>query len=58
MRAGRVRMNLIPEASAETLIPWCELNIEVGSLVITDGWPSDNGLWRSSAMGISESCSP
>jgi len=44
MRAGRVRMNVIPDASAETLMPWCELNIKPGSLVITDGWAAYNGL--------------
>jgi len=44
MRAGRVRMNVIPDASAETLMPWCERNIKPGSLVITDGWPAYNGL--------------
>jgi transposase-like protein len=44
MRAGRVRMNVVPDASAQTLIPWCALNIKVGSLVITDGWPAYNGL--------------
>ena len=44
MRAGRVRMNVIPDASAETLMPWCELNIKPGSLVITDGWSAYNGL--------------
>ena len=44
MRAGRVRMNVIPDASAETLVPWCELNIEAGALVITDGWPAYNDL--------------
>jgi transposase-like protein len=44
MRAGRVRMNVIPDASAETLMPWCELNIKPGSLVITDGWTAYNGL--------------
>lgn len=43
-RAGRVRMNGLPDASAETLMPWCELNIQPGSLVITDGWPAYNGL--------------
>jgi len=44
MHAGRVRMNVIPDASAETLIPWYELNIQQGSLVITDGWTAYNGL--------------
>jgi hypothetical protein len=27
-------------------MPWCELNIEWGSLVITDGWPAYNGLTK------------
>lgn len=44
MRAGRVRMSCIPDASAETLMPWCELNIRPGSRVTTDGWPAYNGL--------------
>jgi transposase-like protein len=44
MRAGRVRMNVIPNASAETLLPWCKLNIKGGSLVISDGWPGYNDL--------------
>jgi transposase-like protein len=44
MRAGRVRMNVIPDASAATLMPWCGMNIKPGSLVITDGWPAYNGL--------------
>jgi transposase-like protein len=44
MRAGRVRMNVVPDASAQTLLPWCARNLKVGSLVITDGWPAYNGL--------------
>ena len=44
MRAGRVRMSIIPDASAETLVPWCQLNIEPGARVITDGWPGYNDL--------------
>jgi len=47
MRAGRVRMNVVPDASAQTLLPWCARNLKVGSLVITDGWPVYNGLQRS-----------
>ena len=46
IRAGRVRMNLIPDASAETLMPWCERNIQKGSLVITDGWTAYNNLTK------------
>jgi len=44
MRAGRVRMSIIPDASAETLVPWCKLNIEPGARVITDGGPGYNEL--------------
>jgi len=44
MRAGRVRMNVVPDASAQTLLPWCARNLKVGSLVITDGWPAYDGL--------------
>ena len=44
MRAGRVRMNVIPDASTQTLLPWCRLNIETGAQVITDGWPAYNDL--------------
>jgi hypothetical protein len=28
LRAGRVRINVIPDSSAQTLIPWCEMNIK------------------------------
>jgi hypothetical protein len=43
-RAGRVRTNVIPAASAETSMPWRERNIEPGSLAIADGWLAYNGL--------------
>jgi transposase-like protein/uncharacterized protein YchJ len=43
-RAGRIRMNVVPDASAQTLIPWCVQNVKGGSLVITDGWSAYNGL--------------
>ena len=35
---GRVRMRRIPDASAESLMPFVEEVIEPGSLVHTDGW--------------------
>jgi transposase-like protein len=44
LRAGRVRINVIPDASAQTLISWCEMNIKEGTLVITDGWSAYNDL--------------
>ena len=43
-RAGRVRMTVIPDARAETLLPWVESNVEKGSTVITDGWQGYRGL--------------
>jgi transposase-like protein len=35
---GRVRMKVIPDASAESLLGFIKENIEPGSAVITDGW--------------------
>lgn len=37
---GRIRMRRIPDASAESLIPFIEDSVEPGSVVHTDGWPS------------------
>ena len=53
--AGRVRFAVIPDASAETLLPWIESNVAPTfvdeatgetkpTLVLTDGWPSYNGV--------------
>jgi transposase-like protein len=35
---GRVRMRRIPDASAESLMPFIEDSVEPGSVVHTDGW--------------------
>ena len=35
---GRIRMRRIPDASAESLMPFIEDTIELGSVVHTDGW--------------------
>jgi transposase-like protein len=35
---GRVRMRRIPDASAESLVPFIEDSVEPGSVVHTDGW--------------------
>ena len=53
-RAGRIRLTVIPDASAETLLPWVESNVartfedDNGetrpTMDLTDGWPSYNGL--------------
>jgi transposase-like protein len=37
-RIGRIRMRRIPDASAESLMPFVEEAIEPGSIVRTDGW--------------------
>ncbi|MDR2147184.1 MAG: transposase [Tannerella sp.] len=41
---GRVRFQIISEASTENLLPFVENNIEHGSDVITDGWSGYNFL--------------
>lgn len=43
-RAGRARLTVVSDASAETLLPWVETNIEKGTTVYTDGWQGYNGL--------------
>jgi transposase-like protein len=43
-RAGRVRMTVIPDAGADTLVPWVVANVEPGTIVYTDGWKSYGGL--------------
>lgn len=45
-RAGRVRLSVIPDASAEVLLPWVERNVEAGSKISTDGWSAYGGLTR------------
>lgn len=35
---GRIRMRRIPDASAESLVPFVEESVEPGSTVHTDGW--------------------
>jgi transposase-like protein len=35
---GRIRMQLVPDASAESLVPFVEASVEPGSVVHTDGW--------------------
>jgi transposase-like protein len=36
---GRIRLRHVPDASAESLLPFIQDNIEPGSIVHTDGWP-------------------
>ena len=43
-KLGRCRMQVVPDASAETLQAFVMAHVEPGSTVITDGWPSYPGL--------------
>lgn len=43
-KIGRVRLCVIPDASQLSLHNFISQNIERGSTIITDGWPSYNGL--------------
>jgi len=44
---GRCRLGVVPDAGAESLQKFVRENIEPGSVVVTDGWPSYVGLGRS-----------
>lgn len=37
-RIGRIRMRVIPDASAQSLIPFVEESVEPGSVIHTDAW--------------------
>lgn len=41
---GRVRMQVVPDASKESLQGFIKENVEPGSTVITDGWSSYNSI--------------
>jgi len=41
---GRIRLQSIDNASANSLIPAIQKNVELGSIVRTDGWNGYNGL--------------
>jgi transposase-like protein len=43
-KLGRCRMQVVPDASGETLQTFVKDHVEPGSTVITDGWPSYPGL--------------
>lgn len=43
-RAGRTRMNVIPNAQADTLLGWVKKNVAKGTLVYTDGHKSYGGI--------------
>jgi transposase-like protein len=41
---GRVRLSVVPDATKESLVSFITDNVEFGSEVITDGWPSYSSL--------------
>ena len=45
-RIGRIRLRAIPDASAESLLPFVRDCVESGSTVHTDGWKGYHGLDR------------
>ena len=44
IRAGRLRLRVIPDASAESLVPFVLDSVEKGAIVHTDGWSSYSTL--------------
>ena len=38
--SGRVRLQVVPDASGPSLTGFVKLNVEPGSTVVTEGWPS------------------
>ena len=39
VRTGRVRLRVVPDASAESLVPFVRESVKKGARVRTDGWP-------------------
>lgn len=37
-RLGRIRFRQIPDASADSLVPFVKDSVKPGSVIITDGW--------------------
>jgi hypothetical protein len=52
---GRIRMRRVPDASAESLMPFIEEAIEPGSVVHTDGWIGYLPLEKKSSITASHS---
>jgi transposase-like protein len=46
IRTGRVRLRVVPDASAESLVPFVRESIDQGAIVHTDGWPSYGSLGK------------
>ncbi len=43
-KIGRIRLKVIPDCSADSLLPFIDDNIEAGSEVVTDGWKGYESL--------------
>jgi transposase-like protein len=43
---GRIRLEPVPDASSDSLIPFVVRNVSPGSTVVTDGWTAYNALER------------
>ena len=43
-RTGRIRLQVIPDASIASLVPFVMQNVEKGAIIHTDGWRSYNPL--------------
>jgi transposase-like protein len=41
---GRIRLQRVPDVSADSLLPFVEASVEPGSVVHTDGWDPYRGL--------------
>lgn len=59
---GRARLEIIPDASAESLAAFLEANVQPGSRVVTDGWssypPATRGRYEHKGTSISASGLP
>lgn len=42
--SGRVRLQVIPDASGPSLLGFVKANVEPGATILTDGWPAYGGL--------------
>lgn len=52
---GRIRLKIIPDASANSLNKFVKTNITKGSTVITDGWNGYNGIKKQGYNHLIES---
>ena len=46
VRTGRVRLRILPDASAASLVPFVRDSVEPAALVHTDGWPGYGSLGK------------